>query len=140
MQHTPMSMFGKRPKHTFSNSPTYSNYINANNNVFTLKAGDSFVLSIKETDEKNRPLRLIDYEIYSQVRTADGEFITCLDVELANQIVKPGEFILRCNNTQDWDYYKKLFFDIQFVKDDTTWTSPTMEILISKNITKNNVF
>lgn len=141
MQHIPMSMFGKYSPPLQNNSRQYGgSYVKPNNNIFTLKAGDSFVVSIKETDEKNRPLRLIDYDISCQVRTIDGEFVCNLDVELANQITKPGEFVLRCNNTQDWDYYKRLYFDIQYYKDETTWSSPTMEILITNDITKNDVF
>lgn len=102
----------------------------------TLKVGDTLIADCTYRDANGVPVNLTTsgITIKSAVSFADGIGGAQLEVTLADQAVKPGEFRIRGDSHQ-WPAGQQLRWDVRYFRGQDSFASRTINIQMLERIT-----
>lgn len=104
--------------------------------VIKHKQGDTFEVGATYSDSgTGAPINLTGYTIVSQVRDSAGVLIESLQVLIADQASKPGEFRLRSTTTGAWPA-RELLWDIEYRFTDTVISTETLRIAVQGDVSR----
>jgi hypothetical protein len=98
-----------------------------------IKRGDTVELQCQYTNSEGLPIPLTGYTIKSQIRDNFDNFIDEFLVTVTDEL--NGIYLLRISDTSAFPV-KELFFDVQYSYEQTTISTGTQSIIVSKDITR----